>query len=173
MTFLLVFIVIMPLSCTIFQCYEHVVKHNLAWLGLFQFFHLRLSLAHSRDQPAPSRLAVSWLAGQDHETWLVTRPRDSWSPVYSRQNELRSRWGKNGVFCQLNCTCFELTSLTAVAAWTPVCSRTTMVGAVVDGSSPHNEPHPLRRDRVAADVWLSQVHYVSSFKILVSRYISF
>jgi len=31
----------------------------IVWLGLFQFFRLRVSIAHSRDQPAPSRLAVS------------------------------------------------------------------------------------------------------------------
>jgi len=47
--------------------------------------------------------------------------RDVMSPVYSRQNELRSRWVKYGMFCRSNCTRYRQTSLMAVAAWTPTC----------------------------------------------------
>jgi len=107
---------------TCMYCYERAVKHISMALLFSVFFRLRLSVGHSRDQPAPLRLAVSWLAGHDHETWWVTRPRDTCGPVYSRQNELKCSWVKYGVFCRSNCTRCEPTTLMAFAAWTPACS---------------------------------------------------
>jgi len=103
------------------MCYEHAVKHIFSMAWSFSVFRLRLTVAHSRDQPAPSRLEVSWLAGQDHETWWVMRHMTC-VVQFTVQNELRSHWGKNGIFCRSNCTRYEPTSLTAVAAWTPACS---------------------------------------------------
>ena len=91
----------------------------MSWpCSVFPLASLSWPLARST---VPSRLAVSWLAGQDHETGWVTRPRDMCGPVYSRQNELRSRWEKYNMSCRSNCTCYEKTSLMAFAAWTPAC----------------------------------------------------
>jgi len=44
-----------PHVCTVMS----VLLSTLLWLGFFSFFLLHLSVGHSRDQPAPSRLAVS------------------------------------------------------------------------------------------------------------------
>ena len=94
----------------------------LVWFGFFSVFPLAcFSCPLARSTCAFTSGGQLTLESQDHETWRVTRPRDSCGPVYSRQNELRSRWEKFGVFCRSNCTRYDPTSLTAVAAWTPAC----------------------------------------------------
>ena len=90
----------------------------LVCLGLVQFFRLRLSVVHSRDQ-----LCLHGWRSADWRARIMRqdKSRDTCGPVYSRQNELRSRWEKCNMFCRSNCTRYEKTSLMAFAAWTPAC----------------------------------------------------
>ena len=126
----------------------------MSWpCSVFPLASLSWPLARST---APSRLAVSWLAGQDHETGQVMR--FVWSSLQSAE------WVKKSLSEVRHVLPIELYMLwedisdgvcfmnSGMFGW----FRTMMVGALVDGSRPRTEPLPLLLHcaLVTIDLWL-------------------